>query len=81
MEISEDAILLMAGFREADKNNDGYLTVEELKNALKNTDLEKSVDLMVLKADADHNGKIDYRGKNSNFHDKNDSLHYNLIYC
>ena len=65
----EEAILLMAGFREADKNNDGYLTVEELRKALENTDLEKYVDLIVLKADADQNGKIDYRGtfKLSNF--------------
>ena len=58
----EEAILLMAGFREADKNNVGYLTVEELRKALENTDLEKYVDLIVLKADADQNGKIDYRG-------------------
>ena len=58
-----EAILLMAGFTEVDINNDGYLTVEELRNALKNTELEKFVDLIVLKADADQNGKIDYRGK------------------
>ena len=57
-----EAILLMAGFTEVDENNDGYLTVEELRNALKNTELEKFVDLIVLKADADQNGKIDYRG-------------------
>ena len=58
-----EAILLMASFTEVDINNDGYLTVEELRNALKNTELEKFVDLIVLKADADQNGKIDYRGK------------------
>ena len=58
-----EAILLMAGFTEVDENNDGYLTVEELRNALKNTELEKFVDLIVLKADADQNGKIDYRGR------------------
>ena len=34
-----EAILLMAGFTEVDINNDGYLTVEELRNALKNTEL------------------------------------------
>ena len=58
-----EAILLMASFTEVDINNDGYLTVEELRNALKNTELEKFVDLIVLKADADQNGKIDYRGR------------------
>ena len=55
-------IILMAGFKSADKDNDGFLTREELQDALKSSDLDQWTNMILSKADTDKNGQIDYQG-------------------
>ena len=56
-------IILMSGFKSADKDNDGLLSREELQSALKTSDLDQWTNMIMMKADADKNGQIDYQGQ------------------
>ena len=60
-------IILMSGFKQADKNNDGFLTREEIRKTLEHTDFQNFADLLVDKADANQDGLIDYQGRISRF--------------
>jgi Ca2+-binding EF-hand superfamily protein len=56
---------MLAAFRYIDKNNDGYLTLKELKAVLlhKNKDITtEEIEEFFREVDKDGDGKIDYEG-------------------
>ena len=50
----------MKTFRELDKNNDGYITVHELKSALKDKMNQEEIKEILSGVDTDKNGAINY---------------------
>ena len=50
----------MKTFRELDKNNDGYITVHELKSALKDKMSQEEIKEILSGVDTDKNGAINY---------------------
>ena len=47
-------------FRQLDKNNDGYITLSELKSVLRGTIEESDLQEMLSGVDTDQNGAINY---------------------
>lgn len=47
-------------FSKIDKNNDGYITLNELKNALKNKYDDVALQKIIRSIDSDKNGAINY---------------------
>ena len=47
-------------FRKLDKNSDGYITLRELKSAMKNDIDSEEIESIVKGIDTDQNGAINY---------------------
>lgn len=50
-------------FEQVDKNNDGYLTIDELREAIERQEESfsyKDLKDLIYSIDSDHNGKINY---------------------
>ena len=80
-EIDLEKERMKAAFRYIDKDNDGHLTLKELKTILCHNNSEVSdeeIEQFFKEIDTDGDGKIDYEGKTNSF-TKNVSLVNNSL--
>ena len=55
--------LIFAIFRIFDKDNDGFLTTDELRKIMKGRMSKRDLELMIKEADSDNDGFINCKGK------------------
>ena len=49
--------------KQFDKDGNGYITKDELKQALGDTMTSKDIEELMKRADTNHDGKVNYEGK------------------
>ena len=60
--------LIFAIFRIFDKDNDGFLTTDELRKIMKGRMSKRDLELMIKEADSDNDGFINCKGRYSNIY-------------